>query len=784
MTYKLVIVESPAKCSKIENILGKGYKCMASYGHIRQLNGLKAINIHENFTPTYTYIDEKMRYIKQLKAVANSASQVILATDDDREGEAIAWHICETLGISPANTPRIIFHEVTESAIKSAIRTPINLNLDKVGAQKARQILDVLVGYKISPLLWKKFTKKSQKGFSAGRCQTPALRLIYDNQKHIEKSPGNIVYKIIGYFTSKTIQFDLSKSLPSKQNAEAFLKNTVSHKHIFTRTTPKQVSKTPPLPFTTSRLQQSANNLMRYSPKDTMALCQTLYEGGYITYMRTDSDCYSKEFIKTCHDYICDHFSDLHVLPDVDSIRSVPTKTSNNAQEAHEAIRVTKLLSKENLLRLPLNGPALKLYMLIRNNTIASCMSPAKYNSITAHISSPDKSYKYCHTAENMIFDGWHAVIKPKTFDDNHVYEYLTSIKIKSVVNYKKITAKLVLKDMTMHLTEAGLVQQLEKRGIGRPSTYSSLVNKIQERGYVKCQDIPGKNYTCTDFELLNNEITEVSSSRIMGAERKKLVLQATGKLVIEYLTETFNTLFDYEYTAKLESELDKVSSGKTPWQTICGMCYASIQDSIEKAGLVEKVSIPIDETHTFIIGKYGPVIKCTSGSDNNETSFLPVKDDIDLTKLRQGTYKLSDIVSDNILCDDAASEKTYSKTKLLGKYNGNDLYLKYGKYGHYIECGNQKKSIEKDIESPATTLTFDVAKKLLSSNTNNNILRHINETMSIRKGKYGDYLFYKKPRWKRPRFIKLQDFSKKNSGMDYMICPNDVLVEWANQSM
>ena len=316
---KLVIVESPAKCKKIEGYLGNGYKCIASFGHIREIaNGLKSIDTENNFKVVFKTIKSKNKYIKSLREWIKKSNEVILATDDDREGEAIAWHICKTFNLPILSTKRIIFHEITKSAIKNAINNPIKINMNTVNAQLARQVLDLLVGYTISPILWKHISRNSKGSLSAGRCQTPALRLVYEQQKLIKNSPGKKVYETTGTFTKNNLDFLLNYNYNNEKNMENFLEESVNFRHIYTVSNPKIVKKNPPIPFTTSTLQQKASNEYNFSPKQTMRLAQTLYENGYITYMRTDSTTYSKEFIKLAKKYIKKQFGEDYITKNID----------------------------------------------------------------------------------------------------------------------------------------------------------------------------------------------------------------------------------------------------------------------------------------------------------------------------------------------------------------------------------------------------------------------------------------------------------------------------------
>ena len=622
-TTSLVIVESPAKCKKIEQYLGPGYKCMASYGHIRELPSLKNIDIENNFNPTYLLIDNaiKRKNIEALRKEIKSAREVILATDDDREGEAIAWHLCDVFKLDVNKTKRIIFHEITESALQQAIQNPIKLNLNLIHAQQARQILDVLVGFKVSPVLWKLVSQPKGKdnALSAGRCQTPALKLVYENQKEIDESSERKVYNTTGYFTNSNLPFDLNKQVEDEDNMIEFLDKSVDFSHIYTCSQPVKVLKQPPEPFTTSRLQQVASNELHYSPKETMRICQLLYEGGYITYMRTDSKTYSGEFLKVAREYIMMSYAqgEKYIGELIDS-----TNSENNAvkkgkkketedglrQEAHEAIRPTNI----SLCELPENldyGPKeRKMYKLIWSNALESCMAPASYMQITASISAYEDK-KFTYSSELIDFPGWKIVNKSYAID-NREYQYLQTIRKGESIAYKKVCAKSTIKGIKQHYTEARLVQLLEEKGIGRPSTFSSLIDKIQERGYVKKEDIKGKQIVCKDFELEDDEIVEIETQREFGNEKSKLVIQPLGIVVMEFLEKHFDSLFKYEYTCEMESVLDKIAKGEYTWYNLCDECNKQIDAIIDNMSMEHKIEYKIDDNNTYIIGKYGPVIK------------------------------------------------------------------------------------------------------------------------------------------------------------------------------
>ena len=772
MKKTLVIVESPAKCKKIEGYLGPGYKCIASYGHIQELNhklGMKCINVENNFAPSFKEIEDKANNINKLRSEIAKCDEVILATDDDREGEGIAWHICDMFHLPIGNTKRIIFHEITKTAIVNAVKNPSRLNMDIVYAQQARQILDFVVGYEISPILWNNISRNSKVGLSAGRCQSPALRLVYDNQKDIDNSPGKKVYNTTGYFTSMVLGYVLDYNYDNEKDMEKFLEETVNHEHIYTCNKPRNVTKNPPQPYTTSTLQQSASTNINMSPKETMKHAQKLYEGGYITYMRTDSKTLSQDFIETVKPYIKDKYGEEYINKKIDelSVRKEETKKKkskkkeeeNKAQEAHEAIRPTDITRE---MVEDMEPKAIKLYKLIWKNTVESCMEAAKYSSITSIIKGAEE-HNYRYSAEQVIFAGWKIV---GGYDKESIeYKFLQTIKNNSIVEYKKIVSKVTMKDLKSHYTEARLVQLLEQKGIGRPSTFSSLIDKIQQREYVKKQDIKGKKIKCIDFELENDEITENSSDREFGNEKGKLVITQTGQIVIEFLIKNFEDIFNYEYTKGMEDNLDIIAKGDKIWYELIQECYEQIntlsKDLKQEKG--EKINIKIDDIHTYIIGKNGPVI--TYKKEDGKLGFKSVKKDINIDDIKNGNLSLEDI----------EETRTFSGT-ILGKYEDKDLILKKGKYGLYVTWGENKKSFGW-LKCDESEVTYDFIIDKLKNNTS--IIREINSNSSIRNGKYGHYIFYKTDKMKKPKFIKLNKFNE-----NYNECDINLLIEYVNNNI
>lgn len=783
-TTTLVIVESPAKCKKIEQYLGPGYKCMASYGHIRELPSLKNIDIENNFNPTYLLIDNaiKRKNIEALRKEIKSAREVILATDDDREGEAIAWHLCDVFKLDVNKTKRIIFHEITESALQQAVQNPTTLNLNLIHAQQARQILDVLVGFKVSPVLWKLVSqpKGKENALSAGRCQTPALKLVYENQKEIDESTERKVYNTTGYFTNSNLPFDLNKQIEDEDEMIDFLDKSADFSHIYTCSQPVKVFKQPPEPFTTSRLQQVASNELHYSPKETMRICQLLYEGGYITYMRTDSKTYSAEFLDTAKEYINKTYDAQYINRELinkcddNIVKEEPKKRGKKkekktefAQEAHEAIRPTNI-SLQNLPE-EMDSKEKRMYKLIWTNTLESCISPASFYSITANISAPENT-KYSYTTELIDFPGW-KIVENKFSRENKEYQYLQTIKKDSAIQHKKIYSKVTIKGSKSHYTEAKLVQLLEEKGIGRPSTFSSLIDKIQERGYVKKEDIKGKEIICRDFELEDGEICEIENKREFGNEKSKLIIQPLGIIVMEFLDKHFNKLFNYEYTSLMESALDKIAKGEIIWFEVCSSCNKEVDDLIELIKDETKFEFQIDDNNTYIIGKYGPVIKCVEEKDGKEeVTFKSVKKDLDITKIKIGECELDDIVEQN---------KTGNTQYNLGKYEGKDLILKKGKFGLYASWGENSKTLKELGNRPVENITFEEVKEILEKGSG--IVREINSSLSIRKGPKGDYIFYKNSKMKKPSFHDIKSFVIETKE-DYKICDITILKSWISE--
>ena len=751
----LVIVESPAKCKKIESYLGKGYKCIASFGHICEL---KDIDKENNYDLKFRLIS-KNKNIKQLLSLIKKSKEVILATDDDREGEAIAWHICRVAKLPITTTKRIIFNEITKSAIQKAISSPTTIDMKKVYSQLARLSLDRIVGFSVSPLLWKKFyhSGKEKNGLSAGRCQTPALRLIYENQKEIDNSTQNKVYNINGVFTDNNLEFSLNKNIDETKRVKEFLNESINFDHkLMPIKDTKKLNRSAPYPFSTSSLQQSASNKLGFSPKRTMLVAQKLYEAGHITYMRTDNKKYSKEFVYSVKKFITDNLNlgeeyiknNLFSITNNTNVKERKLNNSNNsknnnnnAQEAHEAIRPTNINKEE----INMDNSEKRLYNLIRTNTLESCMSDSIVETLNVYITAPLK-YKYKHQEERVIFPGWLIINGYNT--DNKNFNYLNSL-FECDLNYKQVEAKINIQNFKTHYSESKLIQLLEKNGIGRPSTFSSLISKIQERKYVNKCDVEGKPFLCEDYLLKNKTITSTETERIFGNEKNKLIIQPIGVMVLEFLTSHFDDIFNYEYTSLMEDKLDNIALGNENWKDICMECDNYIANIIKKNINMEKSNtIKIDENNTYMVSKWGPVIK-NIDEDGNIT-YKNVKKNLDINKMRNEEIDVNDLLERN--------SKENKMDINLGTHDGLDIILKNGKFGLYVLYNSKTfsvKGLNKQMEEIQKEDVIDIITGKKSSNPN--IIKILNNSLSIRKGKYGEYVFYKTESMNKPRFFQLK---------------------------
>jgi len=784
----LVIVESPSKCAKIEGYLGDEYRCIASKGHIREIGGIKNINTKNGYKIKFSIIDEKKTHIAFMRDCISrfSKQHIILATDDDREGEGIAWHICDLFDLPVETTPRILFHEITKPALQKAIKNPTKLNMDLVMAQHARQVLDILVGYKVSPFLWKHIHNNKTNGLSAGRCQTPALRLVYENDKSISQNVIETKYKTTGIFFEKQVLFQLNRDFLNDSEIREFLLLSKSFKHMLSIDSPKESIRKPPKPFNTSALLQTASNVLHMSPKETMNFCQQLYQAGHITYMRTENTKYSADFLPKVREYVLYRWEKEEYLGNLDAI------LNKDETNPHEAIRATNI---EQPYILGMEGRLHSLYKLIWSNTVESCMSHAKYNCTTVSLTAPQNTC-YTNVVEIPVFLGW-KIVRDK--EPNHTSEisvqtqntgagllfFFKSLNISNPVPYVKIESKVVASHKHTHYTESTLIQKLEDLGIGRPSTFATIVDTIQERGYVKREDIDGIEIECMEYVLREQELIEVPKTNIFGKEKNKLVLQPIGLATVEFLIQHFHTLFNYDYTKQMEDDLDKVSVMN--WNTICSECENLIKTLAKPVSKLVKPVYTIrsrDGTmqYELCFHQYGTSLKRVLEDGEVEYKKVSSKIKIDIDEVKNGSYIAEDLLeiqNDN-----------------LGKYNGEDVILKTGKYGLYVQCGNQNTSI-KSIKKPVHTITLsDVipfidpnyticpespagdAPRLPPPPKNPNILRILNADISIRKGKYGPYIYYMPSESKKPQFFPLGSYKSKYANVD-----ENELIKWIGET-
>ena len=776
----LLLVESPAKCSTIVAHLGADkYVCAATFGHMREITGLHDIDPTFAAVPQFHDVDSKAAQITKIRALVAECKETYLMTDNDREGAGIAYHACCLFGLPVATTKRIMFNEITKPALERAIQSPQLLNMDAVHAQIARQTLDMLVGYKITPTLWT-HVRVVGTGLSAGRCQTPALRLIYDNQRAIDAAGGTIVYETVGYFTKLNLKYDLSKGHTSAEACSAFLHASAAFEHVIRAPDTREFVKAAPLPFTTCSLQQQASNELNLSPADTMMACQHLYEGGYITYPRTDSRAYSEPFLEHAGAYIAERWGESYtaknhvaqqdnepvkpvkkrivvkkkktvvnvdVINEVDeSVDPVAPAEPVKPQEAHEAVHVTSL----HCIEVPetMTTKEQRLYRMIWRHSAESCMAPCTGKTLTSCITAPEDR-EYRHSVERTEFAGWRIVSQAKPDDSVAArWSFFQAIAPNAAIKYNKLQSRMHMRELKSHYSEASLVSMLEERGIGRPSTFSSLVHKIQERGYVAKQDVPGRRVSCVNYELDGGVLSQTAEEREFGNEKNRLVIQPLGNMVLEFLCAHFAELFDYDYTKRMEQQLDQVSSGEKRWSDVCADCL-----------------LCVDRLITLLHSK-----KCNiPASEKNATNATN------------------------------ATNASKNLCKLLGKHNGADLFLRTGRYGPYLTWGDQKQSLshlkngDHNDNVDGIPITYDEAIRCIdngatnAANANNaplsssqttsssSILREINAHASVRNGQYGAYIYYKNPKMKTPAFVSLRGFKE-----DWKTCDLQLLDAWA----
>ena len=576
MQNNLVIVESPAKAKTIEKFLGNGYKVLSSYGHIRDLKEKSfSIDVKNHFAPIYEIPGDKAKLVSDLKKEADKADMVWLASDEDREGEAISWHLYEVLQLEPEKTKRIVFHEITKTAILNAIQHPRAINIDLVNAQQARRVLDRIVGFELSPVLWKKI----KPSLSAGRVQSVAVRLVVEREREVQAFVSEASYKVTAVFSNakgEEIRAELSRRFKTEEEARTFLESCAKAEFRIEDLTTKPVRKSPAPPFTTSTLQQEAARKLGYTVAQTMMLAQRLYESGLITYMRTDSVNLSELALHASRDEIVSRMGEKYVHN-----RHFTTKTKG-AQEAHEAIRPT-YMSNDSIEG---TGQERRLYELIWKRTLASQMSDAEFEKTTAMISISGHEDKFIAVGEVLTFDGFLRVYK-ESYDDEVEQEgelrLPSALEVGQSLEYKEMLATQRFTQAPFRYTEASLVRRLEELGIGRPSTYAPTISTIQQRGYVEKGNREGTERPYKLLSLAGGKITESVKSELVGSEKAKLLPTDVGIVVNDFLKEYFPQIMDYNFTASVEKQFDEIAEGEKKWTDVMERFYEGFHPEVEK---------------------------------------------------------------------------------------------------------------------------------------------------------------------------------------------------------
>lgn len=694
MANNLVIVESPAKAKTIEKFLGPDYKVVSSYGHVRDLpKDDKAIDIEHGFAPKYVVSDDKKKVVAELRKQANAANKVWLASDEDREGEAIAWHLYDELGLTDAKTERIVFHEITKNAILKAISNPRKIDKHLVDAQQARRILDRLVGFELSPVLW----RKVRQGLSAGRVQSVAVRLISEREREINAFESQSTYRVVADFLNQkglAFRADLPTNFASEKEALQFLTECNGSDFTIAVVEKKPGKRTPAAPFTTSTLQQEASRKLGFSVKRTMNIAQKLYESGQITYMRTDSVNLSNEALAAAQEQIVRNYG-----KEYHQFRKFSTK-SKGAQEAHEAIRPTNFASIQG------SGgrDETNLYQLIWKRAIASQMADARIEHTVADITISKSKNRFVAKGEVITFDGFIKAYLEGTDDEaNDEAKALPALIQGEKLIAEKITATERYSRPPARYTEASLVKKLEELGIGRPSTYAPTISTIQDREYVHKPIMTGKKRMYNEHALINGQLKSNKLSEITGADKNKLVPTDLGMLVNDYLVENFETVLDYNFTAEVEAEFDKIAEGQSAWNKVIASFYKDFHPKVEEASQVSgrvtgerELGIDPATGKTIIarMGRYGAIVQIGEGGDEkNPPKFAGIP---------KG-FSIETITLDQAL-------DLFKLPKTLGQMDGEDVIVNTGRYGPYVGRGKLFVSLGRDEDAMSVDLERAVA--------------------------------------------------------------------------
>ena len=741
MPKNLVIVESPAKAKTIEKFLGNDYKVMSSYGHIRDLQKKDfSIDIDHGYQPVYEIPADKKELVKQLKSESKKADMVWLASDEDREGEAIAWHLYEVLGLTPEKTKRIVFHEITKDAILHAIENPRGIDLDRVDAQQARRVLDRIVGFELSPVLWKKI----KPALSAGRVQSVAVRLIVEREKEIKDFKAEEYYRVVALFAaegaSQPIRAELSRRLATKEEALSFLEDCKRAEFRITDLTVKPLRKSPAPPFTTSTLQQEASRKLGFTVSQTMMVAQRLYESGYITYMRTDSVNLSSLALSTISAEIKSRLGEEYY-----KLRNYHT-TSKGAQEAHEAIRPTYISNQE----ITGSSQEKRLYDLIWKRTIATQMADAELEKTTVEISLDNRSEKFVATGEVIKFDGFLHVYMESTDEepDDEEAAMLPALKKGSALTLEESCAKQRFTQQPPRYSEAMLVRKLEELGIGRPSTYAPTISTIQNRDYVEKGEKAGTKHFVSTLTLRDGKIQETEKEESYGRERNKLIPTDVGMVVNDFLMEYFPDIMDFNFTATVEEKFDNIAEGKSKWNEEIARFYDMFHPEVEKISnlrLAHKVGERVLGTDpktgkevSVKIGRFGPLVQM--GSTDSEEKPL-------FASLQKG-QSVNDITLEEAL-------KLFELPRTLGEYEGGEVTVAIGRFGPYVKYAGKFVSIPKTLTPQ--TITLEEAVELIKNKAEaerKKLVKKFEEEpdLEILNGPYGVYIAYKKKNYKIPK--------------------------------
>lgn len=754
MSVNLVIVESPAKAKTIEKFLGKDFKVVSSFGHIRDLSKKNiGIDIENGFMPEYIIPDEKKKVVSELKKNAKDASLVWLASDEDREGEAIAWHLAEVLKLPEEKIRRIVFHEITKEAIQKAVANPRTIDMSLVHAQQARRVLDRLVGFEISPILW----RKVQPALSAGRVQSVAVRLLVEREREIIAFKPVSSFRLIGEFNFSgengeliSIKAETSKKFSKEDDAINFLELCKNTDFKIKDVNMKPGKKSPSPPFTTSTLQQEAYRKLGFSVAQTMSVAQKLYESGKITYMRTDSTNLSQLAINTATKVISSEYGEKY-----SRARQYKTK-SKGAQEAHEAIRPTYIENRE----VPGTNQEKRLYDLIWKRTAASQMSNAEIEKTTITIGMSNSDILFLAHAEVIKFDGFLKVYKESTDNGgNGSGTTIPPVKQGMDLNYSQITAQEKYTSALPRFTEASLVKRMEELGIGRPSTYAPVISTIQNRGYVAREDRPGTNRNIRTHTLCESQIANKLIQEKAGTEKAKLFPKDIGLIVNDFLVEHFSDVLSFNFTANIEVSFDQIAEGKSDWSKMLDEFYSpfhnkvteTLEHSERSTGIRELGSDPASGEPVFVkMGRFGPVAQIGEASEEKKPKFASL---------------LKNQLIETITLEEAL--ELFKLPASIGEFEDTELIIGIGRFGPYVKHNNKFYSLKKGVDDPYT-ITKERAIELIIEK------REIDKNKEIKKfdeilvlnGRYGPYISFQKKNYKIPRNTDPASLSEEDCRM------------------